>query len=49
MSSSAWLLIVKSSYKDSAGISGSQLYPEIESVKACKFSNELRVGGVLKL
>jgi hypothetical protein len=49
MSTSAWLCDVKNSHKDSTGISRSWLYPKIRSVKAGEFTDELRVGGVLKL
>jgi hypothetical protein len=49
MSSSAWPLDVKNSHKDSPGISGSWLYHEIRSVKAGELSDELHVGGALKL
>jgi hypothetical protein len=48
MSSSAWLLDGKNTHKESAGISGSQLYPKIGSVEAGEFSDELCVGGMLK-
>jgi phage terminase large subunit len=49
MSSLVWLRDVKNSHKDSTGISRSWLCPEIRSVKAGEFTDELCVGGMLKL